>query len=81
MDMRIDLQMPDTISTSEFDLKMFIAAKLYESGRLSLGYAANMAGVSKRTFAELLGQYGVSLFSQTAEEVQADCENAERLLR
>jgi predicted HTH domain antitoxin len=74
------LNVPDVLNLSEFDIKMYIAAKLYEGGRLSLGYAAETAGLSKRTFVELLGQYGVSLFSQTPEELRADVENAERLL-
>ncbi|WP_256005855.1 UPF0175 family protein [Pedobacter deserti] len=39
----------------------FIAAQFYESGKLSLGQAADMARLSKRTFAELLSDYGVSL--------------------
>jgi predicted HTH domain antitoxin len=79
--MQITLKIPDTLNTSEFDMKMFVAAKLYEGGKLSLGYAADVAGISKRAFAEMLGQYGVSLFSQTVDEVQADFENAEKLLR
>jgi predicted HTH domain antitoxin len=62
-------------------MKMFVAAKLYEGGKLSLGYAADVAGLSKRTFVEMLGQYGVSLFTQTVDEVQSDFENAEKLLR
>jgi predicted HTH domain antitoxin len=79
--MQVNLNVPDVLNLSEFDIKMYIAAKLYEGGRLSLGYAAEAAGLSKRTFAELLGQYGVSLFSQTPEELRTDVENAERLLR
>jgi predicted HTH domain antitoxin len=62
-------------------MKMFIAAKLYEGEKFSLGYAADVAGLSKRAFAELLGTYGVSLFPQTRDEVQADFENAAKLLR
>jgi predicted HTH domain antitoxin len=62
-------------------MKMFVAAKLYEGGKLSLGYAASVVGLSKRAFIEMLGQYGVSLFPQTVDEVQEDFENAEKLLR
>jgi predicted HTH domain antitoxin len=79
--MVLSLQIPDTLNLSEFDTKMFVAAKLYESGKLPLGYAADAAGLSKRTFIELLGQYGVSLFLQTPEEIQADTENVNKLLR
>ncbi|GHV24961.1 hypothetical protein AGMMS4952_01590 [Spirochaetia bacterium] len=79
--MQVNISIPDTLNSSEFDIKMFIAAKLYEGEKLSLGYAANVAGLSKRAFAELLGTYGVSLFPQTPDEVQADFENAAKLLR
>lgn len=36
---------------------MTLAAKLYEMGTLSGGQAAELVGVSKRTFLELLGKY------------------------
>jgi predicted HTH domain antitoxin len=74
--MQIDLEMPKQAMLSEFDIKMFLAAKLYEERKLSLGYCADLAGLSKRTFIELLGKYDVSLFSQNAEELKSDIENA-----
>jgi predicted HTH domain antitoxin len=61
---------------TELDLKIMLAAKLYEKRELSLGQAADAAGLSKRTFAELLGKYDVSLFSQTPEELREDILNA-----
>ncbi|MDR3199954.1 MAG: UPF0175 family protein [Spirochaetales bacterium] len=79
--MQIDLQVPEQAMLSEFDIKMFLAAKLYEERKLSLGYCADLAGLSKRAFIELLGKYGVSLFSQNAAELKADIENASRLFR
>jgi hypothetical protein len=53
--MRLQLQIPDTLNISEFDIKMFIAAKLYEGGKLPLGYAADVAGISKRAFIRVEG--------------------------
>jgi predicted HTH domain antitoxin len=79
--MQIDLQLPKWTMLSEFDIKMFLAAKLYEDRKLSLGYCADLAGLSKRTFIELLGKYGVSIFSQNAEELKSDIENASTLFR
>jgi predicted HTH domain antitoxin len=73
--------MPKQAMISEFDIKMFLAAKLYEARKLSLGYCADLAGISKRTFVELLGKYGVSLFSQNASELKSDIENAAKLFR
>ena len=58
-----------------------LAARLYEQGKLSLGWAAEMAGYSKRTFMELLGDYGVAVFDLTEEELLNDVQNAARYHR
>jgi predicted HTH domain antitoxin len=79
--MTIDLKMPKLSLLSEFDLKMMLATKLYEERKLALGYCAELAGISKRAFIELLGKYGVSLFPQTAGELESDIDNASRLFR
>ena len=64
---------------SELDnlqLSMILASSLYEQGKLSLGQAADVANLSKRTFAELLGLYGVSLFNYPATDLVQDVTNA-----
>ena len=64
---------------SELDnlqLSMILASSLYEQGKLSLGQAAEVANLSKRTFAELLGTYGVSLFNYPATDLAQDVINA-----
>jgi predicted HTH domain antitoxin len=66
---------------SEFEMKMMLASKLYESRRMSLGYCADIAGLSKRAFIELLGNYGVSLFSQNDDELASDIENAKQYFK
>jgi len=55
---------------------MVLASRLYEQGSLSLGQAAEMASMSKRAFAELLGVYGVSLFNYPATDLSRDAANA-----
>ena len=72
----IVLQLPDVVEIDNAELLMLLAAKLYEKGRLSLGQAAELAGLTKRTFAELLGKYDVSIFNYPAEELAKDVENA-----
>jgi predicted HTH domain antitoxin len=72
----MDVKLPEAEWATAADLKITLAAKLYENGRLSLGQAAESAGLTKRTFAELLGLHEVSLFSQTAEELMKDIANA-----
>jgi len=68
----ITLQVPDSLGEYQNDTVRFIAAKLYESGKLSLGQAADMAGLSKRTFAELLSDYNVSLLNYPVSEALSD---------
>ena len=72
----LNVNLPDTASTTESELKAMLAAKLYEREALSLGQAADVAGLSKRAFTELLGNYTVSLFSQNSAELQQDILNA-----
>jgi predicted HTH domain antitoxin len=81
MEMHLTLTMPDLADLGPADVQIFTAAKLYEAQKLTLGQAAEAAGLSKRTFAELLGKYGVSLFSQNAGELESDIQNARQLLR
>jgi predicted HTH domain antitoxin len=72
----ITLELPESVNLDERELKTLLAARLYENGTLSLGQAAELAGYSKRTFMELLGNYGVSLFNYPASELENDILNA-----
>jgi predicted HTH domain antitoxin len=73
---QLNICLPDMVGMAEGELKMMLASRLYETGRLSLGQAADAAGFTKRAFAEMLGQYDLSLFSQNADELQEDIRNA-----
>ena len=77
----LTLQLPDTLDLDAAEVTMLVASRLYEQGRLSLGQAAELAGYSKRTFMELLGDYGVALFDLTEEELLNDVQNAARYHR
>ncbi|GAA3981011.1 UPF0175 family protein [Mucilaginibacter dorajii] len=68
----LTLQIPDSLGEYKHDTVRFIAAKLYESGKLTLGQAAEMAGLAKRTFADLLGDYNVSLLNYPVSEISRD---------
>lgn len=70
------INLPDSLNIKDFELKMIIATKLFEEGRLSSGQAAEIVGVSKRTFVEILGKYNVSLFGYNFDELEEDLENA-----
>lgn len=68
----ITLTLPDKVELDERDTVKFLAAKLYESGKLSLGQAAELAGYSKVAFAEILGDYMVSLINYPVSDIIAD---------
>ena len=56
----ITISLPDQFDLDPKQTVKFLASKLYEAGKLSLGQAAEMAGLTKVAFAEILGDYGVS---------------------
>ena len=74
----LTVELPDTVNLDVQEAKMLLAVKLHERGILSLGQAAEVAGYSKRTFMELLGQYGGTLFNYSADELAQDSTNAQR---
>ena len=70
----VTLALPDAITESE--ARLLLAIKLFEVGRLSCGKAAEVAGVSKRSFMEILGQHRIPVFNSSAEELANDVANA-----
>ncbi len=64
----LTLQLPDTVE--EKDVKMQLAAHLYDKGIMSSGQAADMVGISKREFIETVGQYGVSIFGESVDDLE-----------
>lgn len=69
---------PDTVQLEDTEILMIIAAGLYERRKLSLGQAAQLAGLAKRTFMEMLGSQGVSVFNHAPSDLDRDIENAKR---
>jgi predicted HTH domain antitoxin len=69
--------MPDNLEVDNKQLAILLASKLYEVGKLSLGQAAQVAGISKRVFSEeLLGSYNVSIFNYPPSDISSDVANA-----
>ncbi|MBV7533108.1 UPF0175 family protein [Chitinophaga sp. sic0106] len=71
----ITLNVPDKVDLDPRETARFLAAKLFEVGRLSLGQAAQMAGLSKSAFAEVLGDYDVSLINYSISDIRRDASN------
>ncbi|MFI3156993.1 MAG: UPF0175 family protein [Methylococcaceae bacterium] len=72
----LQIQLPDAINIDAREIQMLLASRLYEKGILSIGQAAQMTQLSKRTFMELLGQYQVSVLNYPADEIKLDFDNA-----
>lgn len=74
--MSILINLPDGLKISPFELTMLLAAKLFDEGLISSGQGAEMAGLSKQAFIEVLGKYKVSVFQYEIEEIEEDITNA-----
>ena len=72
----IVLNIPEKLNYSTFDYSVYLAAKLYEDGILSTGQAAEVAQLSKRSFIEIMGRYGVSVFPTSINDLMKDIANA-----
>lgn len=72
----ITLNIPENLEIDNRDIAMIVATRLYEQGKLSLGQAAELAGLTKRTFVEIMGHYEVSLFNYPASDLKKDVSNA-----
>ena len=68
----LTLNIPDDLNLNENETKRFLAAKMYESGKLSLGQAANLAGLSKPAFSEILNDFDVSLINYPPSDILRD---------
>ena len=72
----ITIDVPEIEGLDKNEVRMILASKLYEQGKLSLGQAAELAELPKRAFAELLASYNVSIFNYPASEIGNDVKNA-----
>jgi predicted HTH domain antitoxin len=69
---KIELELPTTVSAEE--ARLLLAVKLYETERLSLGKAAELAGYSVRAFMEILAHYGVPLCRYDPDELEREVQ-------
>ena len=72
----LTINLPESLDSEEFEIKMLLAGQLYERGKVTIGQAAEIAGISKRSFIEMMGKFGFSLFSESSEDLKNDILNA-----
>lgn len=72
--------LPDSMNLSlgemERELKMALAVKLFELGRLSSGQAAQMASTSRYQFLHSLSDYRVNALGWDSSEFDVEIANA-----
>ena len=67
---QLTVELPANISIEE--ARLLLTVKLFETGKLSLGQAAKLAGFSKKTFIELLGKMEIAVIDYPAEELERE---------
>jgi predicted HTH domain antitoxin len=53
-------------------IKLYAALGLYQAGELSIGAASELAGLDRYAFLELCKREGITLRTQTLDELEAD---------
>ena len=74
----LTLHLPDSFESEKEETIQFIAAKLYEAGRLSLGQTAKLCDTDKRGIAAILAKFGVDYLQYKIEELLHDMETLKR---
>jgi predicted HTH domain antitoxin len=74
--MSIQIDLPEGLKITRFEINMLLAAKLFDEGLISSGQGAVMVGLSKQAFIEMLGKYKVSIFQYDIHEIEEDIANA-----
>ena len=72
----LTINLPESLDSEEFEIKMLLAGQLYERGKVTIGQAAEITGISKRSFIEMMAKFGFSLFSESSEDLKSDILNA-----
>ena len=73
----INIQIPDSLEMTDEEIKIFIAAKFFEVGKLSVGQATEIAELSLSDFMDKLFEYNISVFNYSATELKTEVKNAE----
>ncbi len=70
------ISLKDTPESFAVELCLNAAMKFYETGRLSSGRAAELAGISRVSFLNRLAEFKISIIDESFYELQEDLKNA-----
>lgn len=68
----LSVKLPAEVSSEE--ARLALSVRLFEKGRISLGKAAELAGLSKRDFIDALGREGIPVINYPASELKKELE-------
>jgi len=79
--MFLEMEIPDYFikrkGYSEYDIKMYIANKLYEIGVIGTNCGGQIVGIDQFEFAKEMHKYGVGMIdTMTKEDIEKDIKNA-----
>lgn len=63
------------------DFRQEIALYMFQTGRLTLGYASQLADMRPNSFRQLLKQHNIPLYSYDVEDFELDLKNLRELGR
>ena len=70
---QLTIDLPSHVPADE--ARLLLSIKLYESKRISLGKAAELAGYSKRSFMDLLSQKGISVINISPDALDRELDD------
>ncbi|WP_010252952.1 UPF0175 family protein [Treponema primitia] len=80
---QLTIELPQTVKDmlpdAAEEAKRLIAMKLYQNGGVSVAWAAEVAGMNRYSFADLLADNNIPIRQQTLEQVMADVESLKQL--
>ena len=70
------------VSQAEIEprLRQLIALELVREGRISSGKGAELLGISKLAFIQLLAQHQIDYFTESPEELEAEMATLDKVL-
>lgn len=71
-----DSDMPDDFHLENEENKIYLVAKLFEAGKLTIVQASEMAGLERSDFMKKLCQYEINFFNYPSSELTSDMQNA-----
>jgi predicted HTH domain antitoxin len=80
---QLTIELPQTVKDllpdAGQEAKRLIAMKLYQNGGVSVAWAAEVAGMDRYSFADLLTDNNITIRQQTLEQVMADAASLKQL--